>query len=115
MKAYKSKLKTFPQELEQRVKDAELATKQQIETYYKHQIDLSNREVEGERKLAQQTISTLQLKIKEQENFIKQLTQKADESTNQVQTIALKAIEGNSMRFYPAHDDCKKNQSSTNS
>lgn len=39
-------------------------------------------------------MEALQSKIREQEELIRQLTQKADESVQQVQTIAVKAIEG---------------------
>lgn len=92
----------FPAELEKAVKDAEKAAKSQIESFYKHQIDLSDCQVEAERKLQQHTIASLQDKIKEQEAFIKQLAQKADTSNNQVQEIALKAIEGSASRFYAA-------------
>lgn len=103
MNNLQEQVKRFPHDLEKAVQETETVTRAQIEMHYKYQIDLSNKEIEGERKLSQQTITTLHAKIKEQETFIKQLTQKADESTNQVQTIALKAIEGSSsMRFYGA-------------
>ena len=48
----------------------------------------------GVRGLATQAVEALQSKIREQEELIRQLTQKADESVQQVQTIAVKAIEG---------------------
>jgi len=56
----------------------------------------------------------LQLKIKEQEEFIRQLTHKTDEAGTQVQTIALKALEGASFhRYHPATEEIKKmNQAS---
>ena len=46
------------------------------------------------RKLSQQTISALEAKIKEQEELIRQLARKTDESSLQVQNIAIKALEG---------------------
>lgn len=101
----------FPQELDLAVKNAEKATGSAIETRYKHQIELTAREIEGERKLAIQTIASLQAKIKEHELLIKQLTDKANESTQQVQSIALKAIESSSsVRFYPGFADEGKKQ-----
>jgi len=56
------------------------------------------KEVEGERKLNQQIIAALEKKIKEQEELIHQLTEKANEAGRQVQDIAIKAIEGASMQ-----------------
>lgn len=113
-KKLQDQVRLFPQELEKAIRDTAKTNRDQVEAHYKHQIDLSAKEVEGERKLNMQIIASLQSKIKEQELFIKQLTQKADDSTNQVQAIALKAIEGASnLRFYGAHEETKKSQSST--
>jgi len=53
-----------------------------------------SRAKEGERKLNKQVVSALEAKIKEQEAYIRQLTQKTDQAGQQVQNIALKAIEG---------------------
>ena len=61
---------------------------------YEHQAELTEKENEGEKKLNKQIISALEAKIKEQEELIRQLTSKADESVQQVQAIAVKAIEG---------------------
>ncbi len=96
----KEQVSSFPEQLEKAVATTQKETKEQIETHYKHQIDLASREHESEQKLNNQTIDTLQAKIKEQEAFIKQLTNKADASTTQVQEIALKAIEGSSSRTH---------------
>lgn len=112
-KQMQEQVSTFPEQLEQAINSAKESTREQIETMYKHQIELATKEAESERKLKEQTIAALQAKIKEQDAFIKQLTNKADTSTNQVQEIALKAIEGSSSRtrFYGAQpDDFKKTQ-----
>ena len=104
----KTRVEHFPKELEKAIVDTEKATRESLERHYKHQIELSSAEIDGERKLKNQTISMLQAKIKEQEEFIHQLTQKTDDATHQVQTIALKALEGSSFhRYYPAMDDIK--------
>ncbi len=60
----------------------------------RHEKKLSAKEVEGDRKLSQQTIGALEKKLEEQEEQIRRLTQRADEATLQVQNIAVKAIEG---------------------
>lgn len=88
------KVESFPIELDKAVKETEKNVTEKIETKYKHQTDLSAKEIEGERKLSKQIIDALEGKIKEQEEQIRQLTQKADDSVAQVQKIAVKAIEG---------------------
>jgi hypothetical protein len=88
------KVEAFPKELDKAVKETEKNVTERIETKYKHQTDLSAKEIEGERKLSKQIIDALEGKIKEQEEQIRQLTQKADDSVAQVQKIAVKAIEG---------------------
>lgn len=99
----------FPVELEKAIKKTEQETKDRIENMYQHQIDLEKKENEGQQKLTQQIIDSLQAKIKEQESFIKQLTQKTDAASNQAQTIALKALESSSkIRFYGSCEDSKK-------
>ena len=102
------RVEQFPKELDKAVKDAEKNLHESLERTHKHQMDLLNKDIEGERKLNNQTISMLQIKIREQEEFIKQLTSKTNLATNQVQEIALKALE--SPRGYKTHcfDESKK-------
>jgi hypothetical protein len=105
----RKRVELFPAELEKTVKNAERATRETVEMGYEHQISLTAKEIEGERKLSQQTIVSLKEKIKEQDELIQQLSRKANDSTLQVQSIALKAIEGSSnMRFFGSHDESKK-------
>lgn len=112
-KALKNQVAQFPLELEKNIKETAKTVTENLERQYKHQIDLSSKEIDGERKLNQQMIATLQAKIKEQESFIKQLTQKADDATSQVQSIAIKALEGTSgARFYPGYEEGKKQSQS---
>lgn len=109
----RNRVENFPQELEEAVIKIEKTTRETLERDYRFQKDLAAKELEGERKLNAQMISSLQSKIKEQEEFIRQLTQKTDEAGTQVQTIALKALEGASFhRYHPAMEETKKiNQS----
>ena len=60
---------------------------------------LKEKETESEKKLNQQKIASLEAKVKEQEAFIAQLTQKANDATQQVQAIACKALEASSQRL----------------
>ncbi len=113
LKSLKNQVAQFPTELEKSIKETAKTVTANLESHYKHQIDLSSKEIDGERKLNQQMIATLQAKIKEQESFIKQLTQKADDATSQVQSIAIKALEGtSSARFYPGYEESKKQSQS---
>ncbi len=82
-----------PQETDKAVKDAEARVSDSYETRYKFEKELQAKETEGELKLREQTIKTLQDKIKEQDTLIKQLTQKSESSEKTVKDIALKAIE----------------------
>jgi hypothetical protein len=90
----RSKVDAFPKELEKAIKDTEKSVAERIEFKYKFQTELAAKETEGERKLNKQIIGALERKIAEQEEQIRQLAQKADDSIQQVQTIAVKAIEG---------------------
>ncbi len=109
----KERIERFPKELEKAIKDTETNTRENIERTYQYEMDLAAKELNGERKLNSQIITSLQDKIKEQENFIRQLTQKTDEAGTQVQAIALKALEGASFRYCPSIEDGKKNQFSS--
>jgi hypothetical protein len=84
----------FPAELDKAVKETEKNLTERLELKYKYHAELSSKETEGEKKLNKQTIAALERRIAEQEDQIRQLTQKADDSVQQVQTIAIKAIEG---------------------
>lgn len=90
----KAQVAEFPKQLEKAIKDTEKSVMEKLEFTYKHQAELAAKEIEGERKLNKQLISALEAKIKEQDEYISQLTQKADQAGKQVQNIAIKAIEG---------------------
>jgi len=109
----KKQIESFPKELEKAVLDAQKSTRDVIEAKYTHQIELANKEVQGEQRLHEQLIMSLREKIDEQDELIKQLTLKANESTKQVQTIALKALEGGSVRYGTAYGDEGKKVSSS--
>lgn len=90
----KTRSEKFPKELEKAIADTEKRVRDSLEISYKHQAALLTKEVEGERKLNQQIIASLEAKIKEKDEHIRQLTQKVNDTGMQVQDIALKAIEG---------------------
>lgn len=88
------KAESFPKELERAIKETEKAVTERLDFKHRHEKELTAKESEGETKLFQQTIDALEKKIEEQEEQVRQLTQRANEATLQVQTIAIKAIEG---------------------
>lgn len=90
----KTQVEVFPQQLEKAVKDAEKAISERLTLTYKHEATLAAKDREGEKKLLQQTIGSLESKIKEQEALMRELTQRSNEAGKQVQHIAIKAIEG---------------------
>jgi hypothetical protein len=98
----KARVDLFPKELEKTVKDTEKSVTEKLQFIYKHQAEMLATETEGEKKLYQQLIASLETKIKEQEEQIRQLTQKTNEAGLQVQSIAIKAIEGASTWRVPS-------------
>ena len=88
-----AKVEQFPKQLENAIKETEKSVLEKIEFKYKHQSELEQKEIAGERNLNKQMILSLENKIKEQAEQIKQFTQKVNEASQQVQTIAIKAIE----------------------
>ena len=88
----------FPKELEKAVVDAVKATTEKLETTHKFELQLREKEVEGELKLKDQTISALNAKIKEMESNVKELSQKTATAETSVKDIALKAIESSSSK-----------------
>ncbi|MCG8387650.1 MAG: hypothetical protein MJA30_19020, partial [Cytophagales bacterium] len=61
---------------------------------HKFEMDLFKKETDGQVKLLQQTITSLEKKIAEQEKQVEFLGTRAEHAGKQVQDIALKAIEG---------------------
>jgi len=95
----KQKVEEFPQELMKSKETAEEVLRSQLEMQHKFASDLLAKEIEGERKLNEQKIVALEKKIKEQDQLINQLTQKADNAVSQIQSIACKALDTSGQRF----------------
>jgi len=92
----KAKVDAFPAELEKELANTKKSVTETMQLKYTHESTLNTAEIEGERKLTKQTIDSLEAKIKEQDARIRELTQKTNEAGVQVQSIALKALEGTS-------------------
>ena len=95
----REKVQKFPEELEQETEKTAQEITEKLESQHNFAVTLKEKEIDGEKKLYLQKIASLESKVKEQESFISQLTQKADEATQQVQAIACKALEASSQRF----------------
>jgi hypothetical protein len=83
----------FEERLAKTIKDTETAITDKLKTQFGFENELLLKEHEGLLKLKEQTIQTLEARIKEQETFIKQLTQKTELADKSVKDIAIKAIE----------------------
>jgi len=105
LNSLKLKAESFPKELEKAIKDTEKTVSERLESKNKFEKELFAKEIEGERKLKDQIIANLDLKIKEQAKHIEQLTTKADLASNQVKDIAVKAIEGSTNIRYMREKD----------
>lgn len=90
----------FPEEMQKAIAVAEEKLSQKLELEHKFSFDLKAKEHESEVKLAQQRISHLENKVKEQEIQIKILNQKGDEALQQVQSIACRALDTSVQRIY---------------
>lgn len=101
----------FPEEIRQIKNELQAKVAEEIEKKYQFEITLSKKEIDGERKLYQQKIEALSSKIKEQEEQIARLIKKADVSSQQVQDIAIKAVESASLRNVTDVPEKKNNPS----
>ena len=104
--ALKQQVEKFPETLAAELSAHETLTTERLVREHQFQFDLLSKEREGERKLSEQTIASLELKLRSQEQLIAQLGDKANQSLSQVQDIAVKAIEGASSQpknfYYPS-------------
>lgn len=101
LQKFKAQVEEFPKKLQEVIAETEKTVADRLKFKYDYEIKFTQKEVEGDKKLHQQMIATLETKIAQQEQQIKSLTEKASHAGMQVQEIALKAIEGASgQKFY---------------
>jgi len=100
LKELRAKNAAFPAELEKAVQSAVKSATEKLETTFKFQKELSEKEVSGELKLKEQTIQTLNTKIKDLETTMKELSQKTVTAETRVKDIAIKAIEHSSKPYF---------------
>lgn len=89
----KNKVAEFPSLLQEEIEQAKRMLTEQLTMQFKFEKELYQKETVGEIKLLEQTIRSLEGKIKEQEQLIASLNKKSDTASEQVQSIAMKALE----------------------
>ena len=96
-----SRVDQFPEELRKVVEEAEEKLRAEILKQHDFESRIKGKEQEGLVKFNSLQVSSLQGKIKEQEELIKELSQKADQASENVQLIACRALDASSQRFTP--------------
>ena len=75
------------------MKDKETEVSKQLQTKYEFDIKLMTKQNEADIRLKDQTVNSLQEKIKEQQEQLKEYADKANRAEANVKDIAVKAIE----------------------
>lgn len=92
----RDRVAAFPGELDATVSREVKATVERVQLEAKNREDLLSKESEGEHNVLTTRIEALESKVKEQSETIAKLTQQQEKAYNQVQAIALSAVEGSS-------------------
>jgi two-component sensor histidine kinase len=89
----RAQAENFESRLSEAVQKAQAETEKRLQSVYAYEKELRQKEVEGIINLKDHQIQTLQSKIKEMEQQLKEASAKVDVSEKTVKDIALKAIE----------------------
>jgi myosin heavy subunit len=101
----------FPAKMEKALKDKDAEISKQLETKYNFDIQLLSKQNEADIRLKNQIIASLQEKIKEQQEQLKEYTDKANRAEANVKDIAVKAIENASqIRMFTPKAEKEGNQ-----
>lgn len=92
---YKNKVEAFPTEKQSAIKKATELGKGIAHYQAKIKSDLYNAEVEGQRDFYEQRLQSLETTISNQQERIANLSEQLESALQQVQDLAVKAIEGN--------------------
>lgn len=90
---------SFPETIKQRVEEAEKTLRRMLEEQFTFETRLKEAQQDSNTAINAHRIASLEEKIKEQDKLIQLLGQKADTASEQVQSIASKALEASSKRF----------------
>ncbi len=102
-----TKVDQFSEVIKIAVTNAEEKLRLELEQKHQFNIIIKTKEHETEYKLAQQKITHLENRIKEQDVQIRDYSQKSNEASNQVQAIASKALETSMQRIYASNAEEK--------
>jgi len=97
-----SRVAQFPEELKKTVAAAEKQLLAQITQQHDFAAQIKQKELDGMMKFHDLQVTYLQGKIKELELLVKELSQKSDRATENVQLIACRALDTSSQRFIPS-------------
>ena len=100
LKELRTRNAAFPADLEKAVNASVLTVTEKLETTFRFEKELREKEALGELKLKEQIIETLKSKIKDMEINMKELSQKTATSEASVKDIAIKAIESTSKPYF---------------
>jgi len=89
----RAQAESFETKLSEAIQKAQAETEKRLQSVYAYEKELRQKEVEGIINLKDHQIQTLQSKIKEMEQQLKEASAKVDVSEKTVKDIALKAIE----------------------
>lgn len=110
LETLRGQVAAFPAILEKEIAAARKQLEEQLITKYQFEKDLFTKEMQGENKLSQQAITSLQAKIKEQDSLVASLNEKANTAGAQVQAIALKALDSASSLRYASTSGAEKRE-----
>jgi hypothetical protein len=89
----------IPTQIKEAVDISEELLRKQMSQQYDFDSQLKQKEYDGVLKLKEQSISYLEDKINKQEVLIRELTEKADLATQNIQSIACRALDTSAQRF----------------
>jgi hypothetical protein len=91
---------SYPGEVEKAIQKAIKDTSEKLQMQFNFEKELAEKQNQGELKLKDQIIQTLQAKIKDIETQLRESSQKASNAETTVKDIAIKAIESSSKSHY---------------
>ncbi len=94
LSSLREQVESFPKQLDKAIAEARLAARKEAEKEAKVTRDLREKEISGEKQVADLRIETLTNKVEELEARIKELNRQVEGATTKVQQISIKAIEG---------------------
>ncbi len=90
----KERVEKFPKELETAIKETKIKISQQVQQEAQNKADLRAKEVDGEKRIYETKIKSLEEIVKNQVQQFQALSAKLDAILKQSQALAMKAIEG---------------------